>query len=88
MGVLPLQFTNGQSRDTVGVTEADTFDITGLEAGLKPGAPITVTAHHLDGTDTTFDTIARIDSGVEVEYYANGGVLQMVLRRLLHDLRS
>jgi aconitate hydratase len=88
MGVLPLQFTNGQTRDTVGVTEGDTFDITGLEAGLKPGAPITVTAHHPDGTDTTFDTIARIDSAVEVEYYANGGVLQMVLRRLLHDLRS
>jgi aconitate hydratase len=88
MGVLPLQFTNGQTRDTVGITESDTFDIEGLGDGLKPGATITVTAHHPDGTDTTFDTIVRIDSAVEVEYYANGGVLQMVLRRMLHDLQS
>jgi aconitate hydratase len=88
MGVLPLQFINGQTRDSVNVTDGDTFDLSGLDGGLKPGASITVTAHHPDGTDTTFDTIARIDSAIEVEYYTHGGVLQMMLRRLLHDLRG
>ena len=83
MGVLPLQFTGGMTRNSVGIRDDDTFDITGLRAGLTPGASLTVTVHHADGTDTAFETLARIDSAVEVEYYTNGGVLQMVLRRLL-----
>ena len=88
MGVLPLQFVSGETRDSVGARDDDTFDLLGLEDGLKPGASVTVTAHHTDGTETSFETIARIDSAIEVEYYAHGGVLQMMLRRLLHDLRG
>jgi aconitate hydratase len=88
MGVLPLQFTNGETRDTIGFTDGDTFDLHGVEAGLKPGSSVTVTVHHPDGTERQFETLVRIDSAVEVEYYANGGVLQMVLRRLLDAPKS
>jgi aconitate hydratase len=84
MGVLPLQFKNGETRDSLGLTGTEMYDITGLSNGLKPGVTVTVRARAEDGAETTFDATVRIDSAIEVESYRHGGVLQMVLRRLLH----
>ena len=82
MGVLPLQFEAGQSADSLGLTGHERYDIVGLAAGLSPGQRVTVHAHG-DGPVITFQAIARVDSPMEVEYYRHGGVLPMVLRRLL-----
>ncbi|MGH2447670.1 MAG: aconitate hydratase AcnA [Chloroflexota bacterium] len=83
MGVLPLQFVEGQSRQSLGLNGEETFDINGLQAGLAPGQRLQVKAQRPDGAVVEFEAEARIDSAIEVEYYRNGGVLQMVLRRML-----
>ncbi|GAC1465251.1 MAG: aconitate hydratase AcnA [Chloroflexota bacterium] len=82
MGILPLQFKNGESRDTLGLTGAEAYTIAGIAGGVQPGQTVAVHVQADDGGERTFDTVARIDSAVEVEYYRHGGVLQMVLRRL------
>ena len=82
MGVLPLQFLPGENRETLGLTGRESYDVTGLAGSITPGKQVTVYVHREDGSETSFETIARIDSAVEVEYYRHGGVLQMVLRRL------
>jgi aconitate hydratase len=83
MGVLPLQFTNGDSAQSLGLTGQETYDITGL-ADLRPGAELTVKATG-DGETRKFKAKARVDSPVEVEYLRNGGILQTVLRQLLKE---
>ena len=82
MGVLPLQFQNGETRDSLGLSGEETFDIEGISDELQPGAQVTVRVHASDGSSRSFTALVRIDSAVEVEYYRHGGVLQMVLRRL------
>ncbi|NNF14795.1 MAG: aconitate hydratase AcnA [Gemmatimonadetes bacterium] len=82
MGVLPLQFEDGESPRSLGLTGRETFDVVGIAGGLEPGCSIQVTATAEDGTETTFDTIARLDSDVDVDYYVNGGILQTVLRKM------
>ncbi|HSW29949.1 MAG TPA: aconitate hydratase AcnA [Longimicrobiales bacterium] len=82
MGVLPLEFTEGASAQSLGLTGRETFDLTGIEAKLVPGCLIRVTATAEDGTVTTFQAKARLDSEVDVEYYRNGGILQTVLRKM------
>ena len=81
MGVLPLQFLDGQSRETLGLTGDDTFTITGV-ADLKPRQTVTVNVTRPDGSTFAFDTLCRIDTANEVEYYMNGGILHYVLRKL------
>jgi aconitate hydratase len=81
MGVIPLQFREGESADALGLDGTETFDIQGL-AGLSPGSTATVTATAADGTEKTFEAKVRADSPVEVEYLKNGGILQTVLREL------
>jgi aconitate hydratase len=83
MGVLPLQFINNETAESLGLTGEETFDITGIADGLEPHAELKVTARSEDGTSKEFTVECRIDSGVELDYYRNGGVLQMVLRRML-----
>ncbi|HQE43090.1 MAG TPA: aconitate hydratase, partial [Phycisphaerae bacterium] len=83
MGILPLQFRENENRDTVGLTGTETFSIEGLDDTLKPQQEISVKARREDGTELTFKTICRIDTPVEVEYYRHGGILQMVLRKML-----
>jgi aconitate hydratase len=85
MGVLPLQFVNNETAESLGLTGLETYDITGIADGLEPHAELTVVAHPDDAADITFQVECRIDSDVELEYYRNGGVLQMVLRRMLAD---
>jgi len=85
MGVLPLQFKDGDSCESLGLIGDETFDISALDDGLKPGSSITVVATGTDGSKKEFDVTIRIDGDVEVEYYRNGGILQTVLRRLAKE---
>ena len=82
MGVLPLQFDEGDSPESLGLTGRETFDIVGVSEGLKPRARLTVVARTDDGRETSFSAVARLDSDVDVEYYRNGGILHTVLRRI------
>ncbi|MEC8979007.1 MAG: aconitate hydratase AcnA [Candidatus Thermoplasmatota archaeon] len=81
MGVLPLTFIEGEDADSLGLDGTETFDIP-ASANLVPLSKIRVTAHRTDNTTLEFDTIVRLDTPVEVEYYRNGGILQTVLRNL------
>src|SRR5690606_33561041 len=71
MGVLPLQFKEGDSWKSLGITGRETFDITGLDNDIKPGQTVTVTATREDGSTFTFEVIVRLDSLVEIDYYRN-----------------
>ena len=82
MGVLPLQFKEGDTPESLGLTGRETFDIKGVSEGLEPHARLTVLARTDDGQQTSFSTVARLDSDVDVEYYRNGGILHTVLRRI------
>ncbi|MEX2399945.1 MAG: aconitate hydratase AcnA [Rhodothermales bacterium] len=82
MGVLPLQFKEGENAASLGLTGEETFDIP-VTDDLSPLEEIEVTATKADGTTTTFDTVARLDTPVEVEYYRHGGILHYVLRDFL-----
>ena len=82
MGVLPLEFQDGDTPASLGLTGREAFDITGIADGLEPGCTLDVTATAEDGSVTTFKANARLDSDVDVEYYVNGGILQTVLRKM------
>ncbi|THE66064.1 aconitate hydratase AcnA [Salinadaptatus halalkaliphilus] len=85
MGVLPLQFADGEGWEELGLEGDEYFQIEGLEDGLEPNAALTVTAEDDAGNTTTFDVTAQVDTPMAVEYVENGGVLHLVLRRLLTD---
>jgi aconitate hydratase len=82
MGVLPLQFLNGENAKSLGLTGTETFDIEELGA-LAPGMRITVKATSKDGTVKTFTALSRADTPNEVEYFKHGGILPYVLRQLI-----
>ena len=82
MGVLPLQFVDGQNAESLGLTGEETFAVN-IAEGVKPRDILTVTATAKDGSTKQFKALARFDSEVEVDYYRNGGILQMVLRNKL-----
>jgi aconitate hydratase len=81
MGVLPLQFKNGETRQTLGLTGDDSFTIRGV-ASLQPRQDVEVEVTRADGSTFTFTALCRIDTANEVEYFNNGGILQYVLRKL------
>ncbi|MBX9796264.1 aconitate hydratase AcnA [Sphingomonas sp.] len=81
MGVLPLQFADGVTRQTLKLDGSETFTIEGV-AGLKPRQNVTVKLTRADGTTETFETLCRIDTVNELEYFLNGGILHYVLRAL------
>lgn len=83
MGVLPLQFKDGESAKTHGLTGDETFTINGIQDGIVPKQNLTVAVTRKDGSATTFETTLRVDAPAEVEYFVNGGILDMVLRQLL-----
>ena len=85
MGVLPLQFEQGQSAQSLGITGFETFSISGISENLYPGKKITVTMKNGDGEQTEFHATCRLDTPVEVEYYRNGGILQTVLRQMISE---
>jgi aconitate hydratase len=81
MGVLPLQFQESDSVESLGMNGQEAFSIAGIADGLKPGDNVHVTAAR-DGTTVEFEAVVRLDTGVEVDYYEHGGILQYVLRKL------
>jgi aconitate hydratase len=81
MGVLPLQFAEGVTRQTLGLDGSESFTITGV-AEIRPRQEVTVTLTRADGSSETFETRCRIDTVNELEYFLNGGILQYVLRKL------
>jgi aconitate hydratase len=83
MGVLPLQFEEGQSYKTLGLTGSETYYIEGIARGLQPRQQLTVKASSPSGDVKTFTVISRIDTPNEVDYYRHDGILQFVLRSLL-----
>ncbi|CAA9530190.1 MAG: Aconitate hydratase [uncultured Rubrobacteraceae bacterium] len=84
MGVLPVQFAEGENADSLGLTGHESFDIGGL-GDLEPGKELTVKATSDDGETKEFKVKARVDSPVEVEYLRNGGILHTVLRQFLKE---
>ena len=81
MGVLPLQFEAGETRQTLGLTGDEQFTITGVGA-LRPRQTVIVEARRPDGTITRFETRCRIDTADELGYFLGGGILPYVLRKL------
>ena len=81
MGVLPLQFREGDTRQTLGLTGDDSFTILGV-ADMKPRQEVEVKVTRKDGSSFTFTALCRIDTANEVEYFNNGGILHYVLRKL------
>jgi len=82
MGILPLQFLPGESRESLGLTGEETYSVEGV-ATLAPGKRVKVTAAPASGAPRSFEAIARIDTPVELEYYRHGGILLYVLRQLM-----
>ena len=82
MGVLPLQFKEGESVTALGLTGRETFRISGIADGLDVHESLEVRAEREDGSTVVFEAIARLDSAVDVEYYRNAGILHTVLRRM------
>ncbi len=82
MGVLPLQFQEGESVESLGLSGEETFDVTGVKEGLAPNSQVTVRARKEDGSEVEFTADVRLESDVEVEYYKNGGILHTVLRKM------
>jgi aconitate hydratase len=83
MGVLPLQFLNEQSIQSLGITGEETYDLKGLEGEIKPQQVVTLVIHRTDGTSHEEQVLLRIDTPIEVDYYKHGGILPFVLRQLL-----
>lgn len=83
MGILPLEFQDGNTWKTTGLTGKETFSIPTLSDNIEPRSTIEVIAVDDDGKETKFNATVRIDTPVEMDYYRNGGILQTVLRNLL-----
>jgi len=87
MGVLPLQFKDGESRETLGLDGTETFDLD-LPSSITPACSVPVKATHPSGKVTEFSAVCRIDTPVEADYARNGGILHTVLRRMLSDAKQ
>ena len=85
MGVLPLQFIEGQNAASLALTGREVFDIGGLSDSIRPRSQVTLTSVDPDGARRSFQAIARLDSAVEVNYFKNGGILPAVLRKFLNS---
>lgn len=83
MGVLPLQFREGESWESLGLTGEEVYSLEGLTGEIRPGQEIMVKAKDVKGDQKTFRVLIRLDSPVDIEYYLNGGILQTVLRKIL-----
>jgi aconitate hydratase len=83
MGVLPLLFKDGQTRQSLGLKGDEVIDIDGISSGIKPKMDVKATFTKLDGSKVTATLLCRIDTVDEVGYYQNGGILQKVMRDLM-----
>ena len=82
MGVIPLQFKDGQNRVTLKLDATETFDVTRFKDGITPGMDVQVVVHRADGSSEELTALCRIDTLDEVEYYKSGGILPYVLGNL------
>src|SRR5215471_5949538 len=83
MGVLPCQFKGNDSVASLGIRGDETFDLAGVETGIRPQMDVTLTIHRKDGSTQSVPVLLRIDTPIEVDYYLHGGILPFVLRELL-----
>ena len=84
MGALPMVFKEGQSRESLGLDGSETFFISGIEE-MTPRKVLQVKAIKADGREINFETIARLDTDIDVAYFQNGGILPYVLRKMLSE---
>ena len=82
MGIVPLQFKEGESWQTLGLKGDETVNVKGLAEGLKPRVMLTVEISRADGSVTSIETMCRIDTMDELDYYKNDGIMPYVLRNL------
>jgi aconitate hydratase len=82
MGVLPLQYLQGATRESLGLTGTEYFTVGGVAEAIAGNGHATVRAIGDDGAEKTFEVLVRIDTPQEVEYYRSGGILPYVLRQL------
>ena len=83
MGILPLEFSDGENLASLNLTGLERFDILGISDSIQPKQILEVLAISDAGVESRFSVLCRIDTPVEVEYYRHGGILQYVLRQLL-----
>jgi aconitate hydratase len=88
MGVLPLQYNEGETAGSLGLTGTEIYSIYGLEQDIRPLKEVRVVAKKEDGSEIKFNAIARMDSSIEIEYYRHGGILQYVLRQFLEKVEA
>jgi len=86
MGVLPLQFQEGQNYETAKITGNETFSITGLEKTIHPQQEVTLEIHRGKGQTERIPLLARLDTPIDIDYYLHGGILPYVLRQLLAEM--
>jgi aconitate hydratase len=86
MGVLPLQFKEGENAQSLGLSGRETFEIVGLERGAAKLVHVLAKAD--DGKQTRFEVRLRIDTPKELDYYQHGGILHYVLRQLAADRKA
>ena len=82
MGILPLQFKDGQDRKSLKLDGTEVFDITGVADGITPAMDVACKITRADGSSEDITLLCRIDTEDEVDYYRNGGILHYVLRNL------
>ena len=82
MGILPLQFRDGESAESLGLDGTESFTIRGI-AGVSPGGTLSVVARRESGEEVRFEATVRLDSETDIDYYRHGGILPMVLRQLM-----
>src|SRR5690606_38804288 len=87
MGVLPLEFLNGETAVTLGIKGDEKFTFSGISEQLSPGQIITVSAERENGKTIEFQAKSRLDSDIEIAYYTNGGILQYILRQFLKEAK-
>lgn len=85
MGVLPLQFKGDDSHESLKLDGTETFDITGVNADLRPQQDLMLTIHRADGSSQQVAVLCRIDTPIEVDYFKHGGILPFVLRELMQQ---
>ena len=83
MGVVPLQFINDESAQSLGLTSRERYSISGIGGNVQPGAELTVTAIADDGASKQFNVLCRVDTEIEAQYYEHGGLLPYVLRQMI-----
>ena len=84
LGVLPMEFAPGFTRDSIGIDGSETFEINGLNEPLSPLQSATLVITRIDGTHTKVPLVVRLDTPIEVEYYRHGGIVPLVLREIFN----